>query len=491
MMHRPCAAVAALACVVSVWVPGAPAAEPDTSALASDPAIQWEACNGDAECAVLQVPLDYDVAGGRTIGIALVRYRALDPQRRIGSLLMNPGGPGASGVEYVLAAAGGLPARLQDRFDIIGFDPRGVGASEGVDCLDDLGPYFDAEWAPDDEAERRDLEEEAQALAAACEQSDGDILPFLRTELAARDMDRIREALGDEQLTYVGYSYGTYLGAWYADQFPERVRALVLDAPIDPSLDAITMQVQQAVGFEQVLDDFLQFCAQQRSCPFHRGGRSASAYDRLRAEVGATPLLVKVGGEPRDLNGSRFDLAVTQVLYEGTRGWGQLAGALDAADRGDGSDLLFYADYYTGRIDDGEYEDGQESFLAIGCVDGPSVGGVDGMREIERSAEAAAPRLGRSIVNGSLVCAYWPIPPDPPRALTAEGAEPIIVLGARHDPATPFAWAKGLVAQLESGVLVSVRGAHHASFDSGNACVDRLVVRYLTRLESPQSGTRC
>lgn len=490
-MHRLSAFVVALALGLLFPALGAGGATEEGESFPQDPAINWEPCQGDAECAVLAVPLNPVVEDGPTIDLALVRYRARDPERRIGSLLVNPGGPGASGVDYVLGVGQSLPNAIQDRFDVVGFDPRGAARSTGVDCTDDLDPYFDAEWAPDDAAERRELLDETRALVAACERNEGDLLPFLRTELAAWDMDRIRDALDEQKLTFLGYSYGTYLGGWYAQLFPKRVRALVLDGPLDPELDAPTMQVQQAVGFERVLDNFLEFCSRRRSCDFHRDGQSAAAYDRLRGEIGAEPLPVDSEGEARSLNGTRFDLAVTQLLYAGDGLWGELAGALAAADRGDGSDLLFYADFYTGRIDDDDYEDSQESFVAIGCADGPPVGGVSGMREIERFAEEAAPRLGRSIVNGSLPCAFWPVTPEPPRSLRGIGAPAILVLGARHDPATPFAWAEGLAKQLDKSVLVSVRGAHHTSFDSGNKCVDELVVRYLVRLEVPQDDTRC
>lgn len=456
-----------------------------------DARLQWSQCHGDAECASLTVPRDYDDEQGPTIEIALVRQRARDPERRIGALVVNPGGPGASGIDYVVGAAGTLPGVVQDRFDIVGFDPRGVGQSSAVDCLDDLDPYFDAEWAPDDEGERRDLVTQNERLVRACERAHGELLPFLRTELVARDMDRIRAALGDEKLTYLGYSYGSYLGTWYAEQFPTRVRALVLDGPVDPQLEGIDFQVQQSVAFEKVLEQFFEHCAQRESCAFHHDGDTAEAYDRLRAEIGATPLPVDSAGEPRMLNGTRFDLAVTQMLYQGEGSFGKLASTLAAADRGDGSDLLFYADFYTGRIDDDSYEDSQEAFLAVGCADGPSVGDVEHMREIERTAAEEAPRLGASIVNGSLACALWPVTPDAPRALHAEGAPPILVVASRHDPATPYAWGVGLVEQLDSGVLVTVRGSRHTSFSSGNDCVDDLVVRYLVRLEAPEADTRC
>lgn len=439
----------------------------------------------------MTVPLDDTVADGPTIDLSLVRYRALDQKRRIGSLLVNPGGPGASGVDYVLAVGQSLPDEIQQRFDIVGFDPRGVGESAPVDCIDDLDPLFDAEWAPDNARERRDLVAEISRLVDACERNNADILPFLQTERTARDLDLIRIALGDSKLTYLGFSYGTYLGAWYAEQFPGNVRALVLDGPLDPALDAATVQVQQAVGFEKLLDGFLEDCSHRLECAFHRDGKAAEAYDQLRARIGAVPLEVDGFGEPRMLNGTQFDLGVTSLLYDGRASWEELGQTLNAVDEGDGEDLLYSADLYTGRISAGSYDNSLEAFIAIGCVDGPPVGDVANMRSIERAAAEEAPRVGRPIVNGSLACALWPVAAQEPRALHGTGAAPILVLGARKDPATPFVWARGLASELESATLVPVRSSSHTSFDSGNVCVDEAVIRYLVDLEVPARGTRC
>ncbi|MEX0666349.1 MAG: alpha/beta hydrolase [Acidimicrobiia bacterium] len=480
-----------VACCLAALVPVADAGVRSSAASGGQSSLTWEPCEGDAECALLPVPLDDTVQDGPTIDIALVRYLARDPDRRIGALLVNPGGPGASGVDFAGAIASSLSDEIQERFDIVGFDPRGIGRSAEVDCTEDLDPFFDVEWAPDNRQEREDLLAEVARLVAACERSEGAVLPYLQTERVARDMDRIRRALGEPKLTYLGYSYGTLLGAWYAEQFPDRVRALVLDGPIDPALDGLAFQVEQSVSFERNLDAFLDDCSQRRTCAFHHNERSERVYDQLRAKVGAEPLVVQQGEEERSLNGTRFDLAVTQLLYDGRAEWDSLAFALERAARGDGSELLFYADFYTGREGGGQYENTQEQFIAIGCADGPPVGGVDGMRAIEDAAAEAAPRLGRSIVNGSLPCALWPVMPAPPRQLRAGGAAPILVIGATRDPATPFPWAKALARQLESGVLLSVDGGRHTSFDAGNRCVDRVVEQYLVRLDVPDKGTSC
>jgi pimeloyl-ACP methyl ester carboxylesterase len=452
--------------------------------------LEWEACESGEQCAELEVPLDDTVDDGRTITIVLIRHPARVRSRRIGSLIVNNGGPGVSAFDFVRDAASSLPDELLDRFDIVGFDPRGVERTTPVDCTDDMDPYFDLEWTPDNSSERTELVDGVSAVVEQCESMNGPLLQYLRTERVARDMDRIRAALGDDKLTFLGYSYGSYLGAWYAEQFPTRVRAFVFDGPVDPSLTGEELQVQQAVGFEHSLELFLEACAKDEGCAFHRDGRTAQAYDRLRAQVGDEPLPVR-GEEGRTLNGTRFDLAVTQILYEGRAAWRELGRVLDRAADGDPSDLLFYADFYTGREGDREYTDAQEAFIAIGCADGPPVGDLVDFQQIEAKAAERAPRLGSAIVNGSLACALWPFNPPAPRKLRAEDADPILVIGTRNDPATPFRWARGLTRQLDSGVLLSVRGEQHTVFGSGNECVDAIVIRYFVRLEVPERGTRC
>ena len=467
-----------------------PIAGAESSAAASRPAtLAWSDCGDGLECARLKVPLDDAQRGGPTISLALIRAPARDPEHRIGSLVVNPGGPGGSGVDYLRAAASSFSDVLRDRFDLVSFDPRGVGASAPVECHADLDAYYALDFDPDDQAEREQMEAGAQALVQACERSAGAELPYLTTDRAARDLDRIRKALGDRRLTYLGYSYGTYLGAWYAQQFPKRVRALVLDGPIDPALDATAMQVQQAVGFERSLDLFLAQCASDRSCAFSRDGGAAAAYDALRARLEGAPVPTK-DGSGREFSGSLFDIGVTEILYRGKDYFPDLARALDAADRGNVSRLLEAADRYTYRHSDGSYDNVQDAFLAIGCADGPPVGGPSGLAAIEAEAARQAPRLGRTIVNGSLPCAFWPVAAPPPAALHARGAAPILVLGTRNDPATPFAWAEGLASELESGVLVTIEGERHTAYP-GNDCVNRVVEDYLVRGAVPTTPEHC
>ncbi len=428
------------------------------------------------------------MAESPTIQLALLRVPARDPDRRIGSLLVNPGGPGAPGLDFAASLAGGLPGEIQDRFDIVGFDPRGTGRTIPVRCADDLDPLYDTDWDPETEEERAALEAANRAFVESCVRLDGARLPYVGSDRTVRDMDRIRAALGDERLTYLGFSYGSYLGARYAAEFPDRVRALVLDGAVDPSLDATELQVQQAEGFEHSLDLFLADCARGGDCAFARGKGPAKAYDALRSRIDESPIGV---GEGRELNQTLFDIGVTELLYDGESGWSTLDAALADAVDDDGRELVSYADTYTGRGDDGTYDNLQAAFVAIGCADGPPVGDTVSLREIEDAAREVAPRVGASIVNNSMACAFWPVAAPPPGEIAAPAAEPILVLGTRSDPATPVAWARGLADQLQSAVLVTAGGARHTAFAAGNECVDRIVVSYLVRRVTPKDRRRC
>ena len=458
---------------------------------ASAPKLQWKGCGGGNECAKLTVPLDYDHPdNGRTIKVALLRAPATDRKQRIGSLLLNPGGPGAPGTQFARDFASVLPDELRQRFDIVGFDPRGSGDTSPVKCEDNLDDVFAADYSPDTPAERTDLANRLQQLAQSCEARSGDLLPYVSSESTVRDMDRIRRAVGDKKLTYVGYSYGTYLGTLYAKLFPTKVRALVLDGAIDPNLSGIEIGAEQAGGFERSLDAFLAQCAQNRRCPFYNGGDTAGAFDRLAAQVDAQPLPARNG---RSLGGGEFDLAVAQALYSGKEGYSRLEQALAAAERGDGQRLLALSDEYTGRHEDGTYDSSQPAFWAIGCRDGPAVGGPEAYQAAEAQFRAAAPRVGVALLNAGLVCAYWPVPPVPSVApVQITGTPPILVIGTTNDPATPLKWAQGLAGEISSSALLIAEGTQHTAFVTAfNRCVDDHVVRYLVDLRPPPNDTKC
>jgi pimeloyl-ACP methyl ester carboxylesterase len=487
-------AVALCLAIAFVGLTVAPGAGASTHAAPGAPPsskLEWKSCGRGDQCARLTVPLDYDHPdNARTIKVALLRVPATNQKKRIGSLLLNPGGPGAPGTQFARDFASVLPDELRERFDVVGFDPRGSGGTTPIKCETNLDGVFSADYSPDTPAERTDLDNQLQQLAQSCEARSGNLLPYVSSESTVRDMDRIRQAVGDKKLTYVGYSYGTYLGTLYAKFFPTKVRALVLDGAIDPNLGALETGAEQAGGFERSLDAFLAQCSQDRKCPFYSGGDAAGAFDRLAAQVDNQPL---PAGNRRTLGGGEFDLGVAQALYSGMEGYSRLEQALAAAARGDGGRLLALSDEYTGRRQDGTYDSSQPAFWAIGCRDGPSMGGPDAYQAAEAQFRSAAPRVGVALLNAGLICAYWPVPPVASVApVQIGGTPPILVIGTTNDPATPLKWAQGLAGEISSGVLLTAEGTQHTAFVTAfNSCVDDHVVRYLVDLRPPPSDTRC
>jgi len=487
-IRRVVAAVLVILVIAALLIEGIAGAQTGTVAGRT---LRWRACGGSFECSTMRVPLDYANPDGAQVAIEAIRLPARDPSKRIGSLVVNPGGPGGSGVEYVASQADTLPDELRDRFDIVGFDPRGTGQSDPVNCKFDLSAYYRLDFSPDDDAERAALIAGIQSFVDACTRNEGSRLAYLSTDYTIRDLDELRAALGDDKLTFLGYSYGSYLGAKYAETYPDRVRALVLDGAVDPSLDASQQQVEQAAGFEGVLNGFLKWCAANASCDFHRDGKPARALDRLLARVDREGMPVPDSRPERALSPTEFDLGLASALYEGRGGFHFLASALDAADRGDGRGMAELADSYTQRNRDGSYGNIEEAFLAIGCADGPPVGTVNDVWTIEAAAAQAAPRLGRSIVNNSVACALWPEKGAAAAPVRAPTAPPILVVGTKKDPATPFAWARALTQQLGSGVLITAPGEQHTAFGLGIRCVDDAVVRYFVDTTPPRSDLDC
>ena len=453
---------------------------------ASDASIDWEAC-GQNECGTLSVPLDYAKPDGATIELSLVRYKARDPERRIGVLLANPGGPGASANDFMRIWRSIVSSELRDRFDFVSFDPREVGDSSPVVCHDNLQDLVAADPDPDTEAEWQEAKAESKEFADNCAKKYGAVLPHLGTKNVARDMDAIRVALGEEKLNYVGYSYGTSLGAVYADMFPGRIRAMVLDGGTNLSLDFAEVNLTQMIGFERAFQAYLDNC-KEKSCALAKNGDPRTAVEAIIARAELKPIPSKDADRPA--GPGEVQLGIISAMYS-TFSWNSLTQALVAAQGGDGSGLVDLTDEYLQRDGSGDYPNLIEANAAVNYVDQVCPKDPDAYRNLGDEFAKQAPTFGRSAATAGLTCAYWQAAPDAVRAPEAKGAPPILVIATTNDPATPYEWGKALSEQLDSGVLVTHRGEGHTIYAQGNKCIDSLVNAYLLTLAVPAAGTTC
>jgi pimeloyl-ACP methyl ester carboxylesterase len=450
--------------------------------------LRWHECGSD-ECATLKVPRDYANPGGAQVSLFLKRVPAGDTSRRIGSIVVNPGGPGAPGADFAASVASRLPESVTSRFDIVGWDPRGTGASTSVDCGNRLDYLFDADAAPDTPRELQTLEDAGRRFASDCATRSGALVPHLGSRDTVRDLEIIRAALGEPKLSYVGFSFGTYYGALYAEMFPDRVRALVLDGAIDPALPLDEVDIQQANGFGRSLDGFMSYCAASSECAFHHDGNPRPAFDALRARVDREPLRTRSG---RVFGPTQLDIAVAALLYSGRPAYSTIGNGLHQVEDGDPSSMLRAFDLYVGRDSDGTYDSSWAAFTAASCADGPNLPVAD-FEALQARAATAAPDFGATNVGLGYACSYWPVPGANavPTPVHAAGAPPIVVIGTTGDPATPIEWARNLVSELGSGRLVTVEGTTHTSLLNDNRCLDAAVATYLVELAPPAPNSRC
>ncbi|MDL5485922.1 alpha/beta hydrolase [Microbacterium wangruii] len=457
--------------------------------------VDWQECDGaDSglyDCATVVAPLDWDDPDAGEIELAVIRRHA-DSGEPIGSLLTNPGGPGSSGVELIRdSAAYATGAALRDAYDVIGFDPRGVGESTAVRCLDaeEMDAYlYDLPQNPRGSAEwEAELDERNAAFAEACEANSDGILPYITTDQAARDLDLLRAVLGDEKLNYLGYSYGTFLGATYAKLFPERVGRLVLDGAIDPAVSGLEVGTTQGVGFESALRAFMAECLAGSDCPFRGTVDDAMAdLGTLLASVDARPLQASDG---RQVGADTLMTGIIAALYS-EDSWPYLTAALADALQGDPELALQLADFYNGREGGVYLDNSTEAFRAYNCMDYPVADPAEDVASEALLAEQA-PTVA-PYWSGPDSCAVWPYEPTGVREpITAEGAAPIVVVGTTNDPATPYEWSVSLADQLASGVLVTRVGEGHTGYNKGDACVDDAVEQYLIDGVVPDDGLTC
>ncbi|MFI6441479.1 alpha/beta hydrolase [Streptomyces sp. NPDC050759] len=461
---------------------------------------RWHSCEVPGfECATLKVPLDYDRTAGGDVRLAVARKKATGPGKRLGSLFVNPGGPGASAIGYLQAYAGiGYPAAVRARYDMVAVDPRGVARSEPVKCLDgrDMDTYAQTDITPDDARETTELVDAYKKFAEGCGGHSAKLLRHVSTVESARDMDIVRAALGDPKLNYVGASYGTFLGATYAGLFPGRSGRLVLDGAMDPSLSARRLNLDQTAGFETAFQSFAKDCVQQPDCPLGtKTTTTAQAGQNLRtffAELDAHP--VPTGdADRRNLGEALATTGVIAAMYDESS-WAQLREALGSAMKeNDGAGLLVLADSYYARGADGRYGNLMSANAAVNCLDLPPA--YDSPEAVEKAVptfEKASPVFGEGLAWASLNCAYWPVgPTGEPHRIKAEGAAPIVVVGTTRDPATPYRWARALAAQLSSARLLTYDGDGHTAYGRGSTCIDSAIDAYLLRGTPPVDGKRC
>lgn len=455
--------------------------------------VTWEECEGDFACATIDVPLDYSDPGRETISIAAIRLDASGDSR--GSLLVNPGGPGGSGYNLVRDSAEAiLSDRLRGSFDVIGFDPRGVNQSSAVECLtDEERDEARNETVPPDATDEEALEilkADSAEYAQLCAERTGELLGFVDTASAARDMDILRAVLGDEQLDYLGFSYGTQLGATYAELFPEKVGRLVLDGAVDPALSSAEITAGQVAGFEKALRSYIADCQSGSDCPLPGDVEEGVAVvDDLFESVEESPMTAADG---RLVTIGTFFSGFVLPLYD-SASWPALTVAIDRALQGDPGEILRFADLSAERDPTGNYRtNASAAFTAVNCLDYPMPTDPEQLAAEADALEASSPVFGEYLSYGALACEEWAYEPVlEPAPVSAPGAAPIVVIGTTGDPATPYEWSLSLADQLESAVHVTWEGQGHTAYGRADDCIETLVDDYLIDGTVPDDGVRC
>jgi pimeloyl-ACP methyl ester carboxylesterase len=451
--------------------------------------IDWKSCRQDFQCATLVVPIDYSKLSTGTFEIALLRYEART-SKKLGSLIVNPGGPGGSGVDYAYAAEYIFSPAILDRYDIVGFDPRGVSRSAPIRCLSDkeLDSNNNSDSKPDNEAEFQQILQDTKKYVEKCKDKNKYLTSY-STANVARDLDILREALGDKQLNYMGKSYGTYLGTLYANFFPEKVGRVVLDGAVDPSISNFQQTLTQAIGFDQAFTSFAADCIKRKNCTLPKDKEAAVAdMKKLFTQAANNPLPTeKKSG--RTLSESMLVLGTASAMYDSQTGWPQLRRAIAEAQKGHGDTFLNLADEYTGRQNDGSYSNNEfDSGAVIDCLDFNEPRSVQQIRSDAKTFEAKAPLFGPYLAYGGVTCKFF----NQDSEVTIEPittANPVIVIGTTGDPATPYKWAKGLSKLLTNSRLISLSGEGHTGHGQGNACIDDQIDDFYLTGKAPTTST--
>ena len=459
-------------------------------------AVDWKPCEGSPahECTRIEVPVDYAEPDGDTFEVALRKVPALDPSKKVGTLFLNPGGPGASGLEYAQFSSFVFSKAVRTAYDVVGFDPRGIGQSDAVTCLsdEDMDLLFENDPTPDDDAERAKLLGDANAITERCAKAGGERALHLSSTEVARDLDVMRALVGDERLNFFGVSYGTFLGALYADLFPERVGRFVLDSAVSPNQTDQQELGYDVQGFESSMDAFIEWCVSRDDCAL--GTDADGARDRIAAlldDVDRRPLETS-RGDIESIGEGWLGFAIFMCLYSEDY-WPTLNKGLAEAFEGRGDILLAHAMTIVGRSTSGEYGAGSylQAMIPVRCADWPS-SSLEELATQSRRARTEHPLWSRMTGLQYDNCGTWPGEVRKPSGTTlGKGAAPIIVIGNLRDPATPIGGTKQLAADLASGILVTSDHDGHGTYYAGNPCVDSIVDGYLVKGSVPASDQAC
>jgi pimeloyl-ACP methyl ester carboxylesterase len=471
--------------------------------------VKWSPCRttgpsvklpGGAQCGRLAVPVDYDHIDSDVATLALIRFPATGD--KIGSLVINPGGPGESGIEAALGVVQTLPKRVRERFDLVGFDPRGVGSSRpAIWCNSDadndrLRTEPNVDYSPAGVAH---IEDETRDFVARCVNKMGNsFLSNVGTVNVARDLDAIRAALGDDKLTYLGYSYGTRIGSAYAEAYPQNVRSMILDGAVDPNADPTEADLRQAKGFQDAFNNYAADCAKNATCPLGTDPAKAVEVYQSLIDVMVDPTNTMVGRplptkDPRGLSFSDAIVGTIMALYSPTL-WHHLTDALTEIVDHRGDTMLALADMYMRRDSHGHYTNATDARVAINCVDQPPVTDRAKVIDEDRRSRELAPFMSYGQFTGNAplgTCAFWPVPPtSKPHSVAVPGLVPTVVVSTTHDPATPYKAGVDLAQQLR-GSLLTFDGTQHTVVFQGDSCIDDYVTAYLIGGTTPPSGAKC
>ncbi|MGH3510389.1 MAG: alpha/beta hydrolase [Nocardioidaceae bacterium] len=466
---------------------GATGEEPPSLAAYYDQKVSWTGCQGGDQCAHIRVPLDYAKPAGQAISLALVKVPATDQADKVGALVVNPGGPGESGLSEAEQAPSYFSPVVLRSYDIVGFDPRGVGQSTPIRCLDtkQTDRFLASDPDPDTPAEVRENDALLRQLGTGCVRLSGDLAAHISTVEAAKDMDVIRALLGEPTLNYFGSSYGTFLGATYAGLFPKRVGRMVLDGALDPGLSTLQLSLFQARSFQVALRSYVANCVAKGSCFLGATVDAGIArIDTLLSTTDAKPLPTTSG---RRLTEGLAVLGIWAPLYNRST-WSYLDLGLKGAFAGNGSVLLLLSDAYTHRSGNSYTDNAIQALYAINCLDHDDAIPSGRVARYFPEFEKASPTFGRILAFGLDACAQWPIHTGVVGApIHAPGAPPLLVIGTTRDPVTPLSWARALARQLTSAVLIKRNGDGHTGYHVGNSCVDNTVNAYLVSGTVPKT----